>query len=89
MAGVSPAWIPQLQPKRLPLQENASLPSKTPVSVITQLLHCFAPREFLLLAGLLAFTFARENLFPIPHFASGTNDPERARDSGDESSKLL
>jgi len=46
-------------------------------------------REFVLLAGLLALTSTRENLFPIPHFASGQNDPERARHSGYESSKLL
>src|SRR5215470_2534166 len=48
-----------------------------------------ACRELLLLAGLLAFASSRPNLFPISHSASGTNDPKRACDSGDESSKLL
>ena len=75
VAGVSPAWVPVSRRIRPPLQGNGYLPS--------------VRRELLLLVGLLALTFARENLFPIPHLASGTNDPERSCDFGDESSKLL
>ncbi len=69
-------------PKR---QSGSDLPNASPARTSIGCACC----ELLLLAGLLAFPFARENLFPIPHFASGANDPERVRDSGDESSKLL